>query len=409
VRGLAADAESNLYLAGAFGTSLDLGGQTWAMPTVLGHTATGALRWVRSCGVQLYGVAHDGAGNLSVIGTGVSGNDCGGGPLSPSAPAATFLVASYTTAGAHRWSKLFETAYLAQPDAVAADRAGNVIVVGYRELRIDFGDGNATCGDSSRGATIASFSSAGALRWSRCLSAPLGATDRYSRALGVTADAAGNVYVAGVFGAPADLGGGTVTPQGRDGFIASYTQSGAYRWAKRMGGTGTDWASAVAVDAGGNVIVTGSFTGTADLGGAMHVSDGAMTDGFVASFDGNGSHRWSYRIGGTGSAVARGVATTASDVYVTGDFAGAVDFGDGPSASRGGNDIFVVSLTAGGTRRWSGTLGGRATEFGDGLLVTPSGRIFVYGGFSESVDFTGTVGVVASQGQWDAFVLEITP
>jgi hypothetical protein len=96
-------------------------------------------------------------------------------------------------------------------------------------------------------------------------------------------------------------------------------------------------------------------------------------------------------------------------VYVTGDFAGAVDFGDGPSASRGGNDIFVVSLTAGGTRRWSGTLGGRATEFGDGLLVTPSGRIFVYGGFSESVDFTGTVGVVASQGQWDAFVLEITP
>ena len=51
-----------------------------------------------------------------------------------------------------------------------------------------------------------------------------------------------------------------------DVFVAEYTPLGALVWAKRFGGPIDDNGRGIAVDGAGNVVVTGSFYGTADFG-----------------------------------------------------------------------------------------------------------------------------------------------
>lgn len=53
-------------------------------------------------------------------------------------------------------------------------------------------------------------------------------------------DGAGNVYVTGLFEPPLDFGGGPVTGQASDIFLASYTNGGAHRWSVGLGSTALD-------------------------------------------------------------------------------------------------------------------------------------------------------------------------
>ena len=63
----------------------------------------------------------------------------------------------------------------------------------------------------------------------------------------------------------------------------SENYSGEHLWSKRFGGTSIDTALSIAVDSGGNVLVTGWFDGTANFGGGDLTSAG-FYDIFVAKF-----------------------------------------------------------------------------------------------------------------------------
>ena len=95
----------------------------------------------------------------------------------------------------------------------------------------------------------------------------------------------------------------------------------------------------------GDVTLTGSFQGTAEFGGGNVVSAGAG-DIAVARYDTGGTHQWSERFGGTNNDIPRCVAVDVlSNVVVTGQFTGTVDFGGGNLASAGSSDIFVAKLS----------------------------------------------------------------
>src|ERR1035437_3168162 len=82
-------------------------------------------------------------------------------------------------------------------------------------------------------------------------------------AASVATDSKGNIYVAGLTYSP-DF---PVTPGAlqtkigsvgtSDAFVAKFAPDGTLLWSTFLGGSGDDWATSVAVDAAGNVLVTG--------------------------------------------------------------------------------------------------------------------------------------------------------
>jgi hypothetical protein len=223
--GIAADGAGNVYATGAFEGSADLGGGALAGAGkqdifVASWTALGAHRWSTGFGSNQddagLAAATDTVGNLFVAGWFQSSMSLGANNLS-SAGAEDIFIASFTTAGAHRWSKSFGSTHEDMGQGVATDAQGNLCVAGYFHQTIDFGGGPLSS-NGGRDIFVADYTTTGAHRWSNSY----GSTTGISNDLGFdcAVDSAGNVYVVGVFRYPIDLGGGSLSNSGgNDAFL----------------------------------------------------------------------------------------------------------------------------------------------------------------------------------------------
>ena len=167
--------------------------------------------------------------------------------------------------------------------------------------------------------------------------------------IGCTLNSNGNIYVTGFFSGTATFGTSTLSSQGaEDVFVAKLDTNGGWQWAKCAGGTGSDKGAGIAVDPNGNIYVTGFFSGTATFGTTTLTSQGAE-DVFVAKLDTNGGWQWVKCAGGTGSDEGNGVSVgPGGNIYVTGYFSGPATFGsitlmgDVVHFSR---DIFIAKIS----------------------------------------------------------------
>jgi len=188
----------------------------------------------------------------------------------------------------------------------------------------------------------------------------------------------------------------------------AFGQTSPPLWSKCFGGGDSPvYPSSVAVDDSGNVLVTGWFSGTVDLGGGLLVGEG-LEDIFIGKFGPSGNHIWSQRFGGfytTPDGDQRGEGITvdiSGNVIATGRFRGTADFGGGPLTSAGAQDIFVAKFDAAGNHLWSKRFGDGAQEAGEGVVVDASGNVVVTGYFHSTVDFGG--GTLTSAGSTDIFL-----
>jgi hypothetical protein len=246
------------------------------------------------------------------------------------------------------------------------------------------------------------------------------ATANYASVAATVVDAGGNVYLAGNFRNSVVLGGTALTSLGAtDGFVAKFSPvSNQFVWVQQVGGTGNDFATAVAVT-GTSVYVAGGFTsstagfGALGLTNANAASTGAPSaDVFVAKLADAGntsSFVWAHRAGGTGNDFAYALAVSGPSVYVAGSFFGtSAGFGATTLASAGAADVFVTKLTdAGGTGGfvWAQRAGGAGSDTAYALAASGTG-LYVAGDFTSASAGFGAA-TLASAGVADVFVARL--
>ncbi len=196
----------------------------------------------------------------------------------------------------------------------------------------------------------------------------------------------------------------------------------ALQYSTLLGGTNMDVAGGLAIDASGDAFVVGGTLSTnfpTTPGAFKTISDG--NDAFVTKLNPTGSALlYSTVLGGSASDGASAVAVDAAgNAFVAGSTS-SVDFPTTPDAVRphfngGPSDAFVTELNAAGSAiTYSTLLGGTSSDNAFDLKLDPRGAIYVVGQ-TLSADFPTTPGALdrAFQGNptifWDdAFVTKLT-
>ena len=224
-------------------------------------------------------------------------------------------------------------------------------------------------------------------------------------AIAIAVDAVGNVHLTGYLGGSVDFGGGAV-PAGV--FVVKLTSAGNHVWSKGCGGTTaspTSMGRGIAVDGTGNILVTGSFGGTLSCAIGQSATSLGIADAFVLRMSGaNGGPLWTKGFGdAANSQYGYGIAAAANgDALVTGSFYGSIAFGGNTLTAGAASSIFVAKLTAAaGAHVWS--QGGGSGALGASIAVDASSNPVFTGVYSGATTFAGKT-VAAAGGGSDILV-----
>jgi hypothetical protein len=279
---------------------------------------------------------------------------------------------------------------------LAVDGAGNSCIVGRFSGTVDFDPAagiyeltsTPTSSGSSCNTFVAKYDPSGALLWAQGMTPNVANT-------AITAGSDGSVYVVGSFSGTAEFGPTILTSQGSesDVFVTKLDAGGNFVWTKRFGGTNSDSASDVSVDATGNVYVVGT----------RPVISTAYADAFFVKFDAAGNVLWSRAIGASSSIPTKGKATSTGwatgrqltidavgNVYLTGDMRGTVDFDPSSSTTAVAGRSFVTKFSTAGNLIWARTFADTGQISGIGghdIAVDSSGNVYTTGIYIGKIDF----------------------
>ncbi len=338
------------------------------------------------------GVAVAGNGDVVMVGGFTGKANLGDGNVTSAGQNDIFVV-RYGPDGKFQWERHFGGAGDDRAKAVAIDGDGSVLVAGYFSGTVSF------CGTSRTSAggldiLVLKLSADGQqCIWSQTFG---GGGDDLAEA--VAASSAG-VSVAGQFhDAVGSLG---FTSQGADdAFVLQLHPDGSYFWAERLGGTGDDSATGVAVDGSSNVFI-GGYT---QIGASDY-------QGFVAEYkpDDTLYPGWPVQFGTTGFNGVHRVATDSTgNVVVVGEFSDTVKLGN-TLTSQGGSDVLLASFAGlTGTLLWARSFGGHQDDAAWGLALDSDGSIVMAGYFNFDVEF-GTGKALMNKGGYDIFTARYSP
>jgi len=241
----------------------------------------------------------------------------------------------------------------------------------------------------------------------------------------IAIDAEGNVYTIGSFRGTANFDPGVTSSNltsvgtaitSEDVYLRKSDAHGNFLWVKSFGGSsGSGYGVDLALDAAGNILLTGGFLGTLDfdpgsdffgLTSTYNTANGGYysTDVFICKLDADGNFIWAKSMGGKKNDYVNGIHVDANgNVLTTGYFpGGTADFNPGPAEDtlRSFPDgdiykkIFISKLNANGNFVWVKSIegiNGVLTE-GKDIITDDNGNVYTVGsvavcGGSSGADF----------------------
>lgn len=425
------DGSGNVYVTGSFSgtTDFDPGAGTANLTSagladiyIAKYDANGNYLWAKRIGdlSDDYGseIVLDASGNIYITGgfQNTADFDPGVGTANLTGVGLRdIFFAKYDANGNYIWAKSIGGGNIDSGNSIAVASSGNVYITGYFALTADFDPGTGTANLVSAGNQdifFAKYDANGNYLWAKRIGGSLADWGE-----SVVVDAT-SVYISGVFeSATADFdpGAGTANLSSSSGnfdiFFAKYNGSGIYQWAKDVGDVNDDMCNSIAVDASGNVYITGSFWGTMDFDpGAGTANLTGTSDIYIAKYNSSGSYVWANSIGGVGGSGNSLVLDASANIYVTGTFSNTTDFDPGAGTanftSAGGWDFFFAKYNTNGNYIWANGTGGTSTDRGSGIAVDASGFVYITGSLQNTADFDPGAGTanLTSAGNFDIYL-----
>jgi len=364
---VAADASGYAYIVGT--TAGDLG-QTNAggYDAFLSRFDSGGSEiWtslIGTSGYELsYSVAVDSSGNAYL--SGYTSGDLDGA----NAGGYEAFVSKFDSSGNETWTTQIGSSRDDWGYGIALDASGNVYICG--ETTGDLDGANA----GSKDAFVSKFRSDGNEVWTT----QIGSSD-YDGGQSVTPDGAGNVYITGTTYGDLDGAHGGLG----DVFVSKFNSEGNEVWTTQFSTSSDDFSRSVALDAAGNVYISGVTNG--DLGG----SNAGLGDAYLRKLDSDGNEVWTSQIGSSDWDISYSVALDASgNVYIGGrtrsDFAG---------TNAGDWDGFVTKFDSAGNEIWTNQIGTSDSDWGWRIALDASGNVYLTGSTTGDCTSSGKAAVL---------------
>ena len=299
-------------------------------------------------------VAIDGAGGIYTVGT-----TFGEFPGTDRAGPSDIFIVKHTSGGERSWARQFGSPNYDNGYGLAIDDKRNVYVVGETPSSLP---NNSNAGEND--AVLAKYDSEGNQQWVKQFGGA-----GVDIAFDVAVDQTGNIYVSGLttsalFGS----GGGDY-----DILLAKYNSDGTQQWVKQFGDADREIANDIAIDAAGDVYLTGYVRDA-----TREVSEEA----FLAKYDSSGNERWMKLFGTTEADAAVGLTTAADGgVYIVGNTEGKFT----GYSERVYQDLFLVRYDTTGTQQWVKQFKVKSTNRAADITVDSDGHIFIVGEAFSSV------------------------
>src|SRR5688572_17314562 len=356
-------------------------------------------------------ITTDAAGNVYLSGVFENSMDFDPGPAQfflTSTGYTDVFIAKYSPNGNLIFAKSFGGIDPDFGSDIAIDPSGNIIITGTFQGTVDFdpGPGTQVFTSSNRSDVFfAKYDNLGNYIFVKTMG---GALDDYG--VSIASDASGNIYLSGVFDETMDFDPGPgvqalTTVRYQDCFFAKYDALGNYVYAKNIGGIWSDIGiSNLAVDASGNLYLTGAYVTTVDFDPGPGVQNltsptiGLVTyaDVFFAKYDALGNYVYVKKItGGTGLLYSYLDLDLSGNIYLSGGFTETADFDPGPGTlnltSNGDYDIFIAKYDNSGNIIYAKNMGGGGYDHALAIAVDATGSIYISGEFWDIADFDPNV------------------
>lgn len=444
LREISIGANRHIYTAGTHSTGVDLdpnsGVVTPSNPSYgvfLGSYSTlGGYRWSKTFGIndtltrkqEVRKVVRDANNNTYVCGLfqGVVDMDPGPGVynLRTALPyyQYDFFFAKYDPNGNLLWAHKIGGNVNEEAGGIALDAAGNVYIAGafYGTVDFDPGPGVNTLFTTSaaRDVFFAKYDNNGNF----IMAQTFGISLKNETCRDITVDASGNICLIGEFENTVDFdpGSGTtnlVSAGNKDIYLAKYSTSGTFVFAKRFGTVTAETGYAIDVDQYNNIYIGGEFSNIVDFdpgAGTANLSASTYGSAFYAKYTSAGAYVYAKAIlsSNNGSAEIYDIAVDSRcRIVVTGMCANTTDFD--PSAATvnlisayGIATPFVAGYDSLGAYRYARIIYTSNDGISWAVDVDDAGAAYIGGYFKNTANFnfgSGTYNLVSNYDD-DGFV-----
>lgn len=291
-----------------------------------------------------------------------------------------------------QWAKSGRGAGHDYGNSISNDSKGNSFVTGYFEVpSITFGNDTLTGSINYHDHFyIVKYDNSGNELWAKSAG-----DQNNARGTCINTDSKGNSYVTGHFQGSGTINIGNITltapGSGSEGFLVKYDSSGNVLWAKTLGEANS---VSNAIDASGNVYVTGGFF------------DSTAT-AIIRKFDNSGNLIWQQ--GATGNYTTPSICTDSSgNSYVTGCFMSTTMTFGSTTITNNSNGwiIFVVKYDSSGNVVWAKSEGTYGSLYIPSISTDDNGNCYVTGYFNGSYAKFGNI-VLTNAGYENIFIVKL--